>query len=324
MQSISLEAVREERPGPRWHSLYAATWPAYRSWYLRPGTGRRPAVAEAEAALLRYMPELHPTWAHLLTLTGPDPVAAAMLTHWNMPAFAPGCSQVVVHGTTRALIRNYDYHPDLFERVVMCTRFADRAVIGTSDCLWGLVDGMNSDGLAISLAFGGARGSGRGFGIPLVVRYLLEIAGTTQHAVAALSRIPVGMSYNLTLTDRGSDARTVYLAPGGVMDVRDVPLATNHRFDRPSDPAHAARYRSVERQAHLRGLLAEGPHADDVAREFLQPPLRSSDYANGFGTLYTADYRPDTGELHYRWPGTTWTRSFDSPDGEVRLDVPAA
>ena len=38
----------------------------------------------------------------------------------------------------------------------------------------------------------------------------------------------------------------------------------------------------------------------------------------------TADYRQDTGELHYRWPGTTWTRSFDSPDGEVRLDVPAA
>ena len=48
------------------------------------------------------------------------------------------------------------------------------------------------------------------------------------------------------------------------------------------------------------------------------------DYANGFGTLYTADYRPDSGEVHYRWPGTTWTRSFDSTDAELRLDVPAS
>ncbi|NBP86500.1 MAG: hypothetical protein EBU54_15470, partial [Mycobacteriaceae bacterium] len=158
-------------------------------------------------------------------------------------------------GAERALIRNYDYHPDLFERVVMSTRFADRAVIGTSDCLWGLLDGMNSDGLAVSLTFGGAKGSGPGFGIPLVVRYLLEVAGTTAEALAALARIPVSMSYNLTLTDRKRDTRTVYLAPAGAMEVRDVPLATNHRFDRPSDPAHAARYRSVERQDHLRDLL---------------------------------------------------------------------
>ena len=324
MQSISLDAFREEQPGPRWRALYAATWPAYRAWYQQPGNGRRPTAAEAEGALKRYLPELHPIWSHLLTLTGPDPTTAAMLTHWNMPTFAPGCSQVVVDGAERALIRNYDYHPDLFERVVMSTRFADRAVIGTSDCLWGLLDGMNSDGLAVSLTFGGAKGSGPGFGIPLVVRYLLEVAGTTAEALAVLARIPVSMSYNLTLTDRKRDTRTVYLAPAGAMEVRDVPLATNHRFDRPSDPAHAARYRSVERQDHLRDLLTRQLKADAVASAFLRPPLRSGDYRNGFGTLYTADYRPDSGELHYRWPGTTWTRSFDSADGEVRLDVPAA
>ena len=324
MQSISLDAFREEQPCPRWRALYAATWPAYRAWYQQPGNGRRPTAAEAEGALKRYLPELHPIWSHLLTLTGPDPTTAAMLTHWNMPTFAPGCSQVVVDGAERALIRNYDYHPDLFERVVMSTRFADRAVIGTSDCLWGLLDGMNSDGLAVSLTFGGAKGSGPGFGIPLVVRYLLEVAGTTAEALAALARIPVSMSYNLTLTDRKRDTRTVYLAPAGAMEVRDVPLATNHRFDRPSDPAHAARYRSVERQDHLRDLLTRQLKADAVASAFLRPPLRSGDYRNGFGTLYTADYRPDSGELHYRWPGTTWTRSFDSADGEVRLDVPAA
>ncbi len=328
MQSIALYAYREDRPAQRWRAVYDATWPQYRSWYLRPGTGRRPTVSDAEKALLRHMPELHPTWQRLVAMTGGEATTASMLTHWNMPAFAPACSQVVVGAGTgsgaRALIRNYDYHPDLFEQVVMSTRFAGRQVIGTSDCLWGLLDGMNSDGLAVSLTFGGARGSGTGFGIPLVVRYLLEVAGTVQHAVAAVSRIPVSMSYNLTLTDRGGDVATVYLAPEGVVEQRDCPVATNHRFDRPEDPAHARRFHSLERQSHLRRMLAGQPHPDRVAAEFLRPPLRSIDYANGFGTLYTADYRPDSGEVHYRWPGTTWSLNFDSPDTEIRVDVPAA
>ena len=47
-QSITLHAFREEVPGRRWQALYEATWPAYRSWYLREGVAARPSVAEAE------------------------------------------------------------------------------------------------------------------------------------------------------------------------------------------------------------------------------------------------------------------------------------
>jgi predicted choloylglycine hydrolase len=322
-QSIRLHAFREDRPGPRWRALYKATWPAYRSWYLRPGQGERPTVKAASAALSRHMPELVPTWERLVELTGSDPTAAAMLTHWNMPPFAPACSQVAVNAGTRALIRNYDYHPDLFEEVVMTTRFGERAVLGVSDCLWGLVDGMNSDGLAVSLAFGGTRGSAPGFAITLVLRYLLEVAATVEHALSALRRLPVSMSYNLTLTDRTGCARTAYVAPGRAPEVRACPVATNHRFDQPDDAVHAARFRSVERRTHLLELIERQPTADSVAEKFLRPPLRTADYANGFGTLYTADYRPDSGQVHFRWPGTTWTRSFDSTDAELRVDVQA-
>lgn len=323
VQSISLHSFREDTPGSRWRSLYTATWPGYRAWYQRPGTGTRPTPAAAESALRTYMPELHPIWTKLVTLAGKDATTAAMLTHWNMPAFAPACSQVVVNTDERALIRNYDYHPALFEQIVMSTQWSERAVIGTSDCLWGLLDGMNSDGLAASLTFGGARGSGPGFGIPLVVRYLLEVAGTVPEALNALAGLPISMSYNLTMTDRAGRACTAYVAPGIEMEVRDCELATNHRFDQPEDdPVRAQRFRSVERQQHLREALSHSPHPNAMAREFLRTPLRSTDYEGGFGTLYTADYRPDSGEVHYRWPGTTWTRTFTSPDAELRLDVP--
>jgi hypothetical protein len=112
------------------------------------------------------------------------------------------------------------------------------------------------------------------------------------------------------------------VAPGRQPEVRSCAVATNHRFDRPDCPGDAARLRSVERRRHLQRLLTRGPHPDRLAEAFLRAPLRNIDFRGGFGTLYTADYRPDVGQLHYRWPGTAWTRTFDSTDAELRIDVP--
>jgi predicted choloylglycine hydrolase len=106
------------------------------------------------------MPELVPVWEHLVELAGGDEVTARLLTLWNPPAFPPGCSQATLGGRAPLLIRNYDYGLDLFERVVYSTAFTGRRVLGTGDCLWGLVDGMNDAGLAVSLAFGGTNHRG--------------------------------------------------------------------------------------------------------------------------------------------------------------------
>jgi len=49
---------------------------------------------------------------------------------------------------------------------------------------------------------------------------------------------------------------------------------------------------------------------DRLAASFMEPPLYSTAYSRGFGTLYTADYRPAEGVVTYHWPGATWTQSF--------------
>jgi predicted choloylglycine hydrolase len=265
------------------------------------------------------MPELLPTWEHLVTLADDDSDVARMLSLWNPPAFAPGCSQLVVNGSERALLRNYDYDPMLFEGVSLSSQWSDRRVIGTSDCLWGLLDGMNDSGLAVSLTFGGLPGTGDGFGIPLVVRYLLEMCDTVEEARQVIGHVPVAASYNLTMTDRTGVAATVFVAPGRDPEYFDMPLATNHRGLVPDRPELARRFRSVERQDVLRGLDRDGCAADTAAATFLSPALRSTDFEGGFGTLYTADYRPNDGEVIYRWPGRTWRRTFDSSDDEVRV-----
>jgi predicted choloylglycine hydrolase len=312
--AVTFYGIREQLPGPRWKALFDALWAGYRSWYLREGEEARPTLDFARRQLSRHMPELVATWRRLVCLADGDETAARMLTLVNPPRFLPGCSQAVLLGDAPMLVRNYDYHPDLCERVVYSSAFTGRRVIGTGDCLWGLLDGMNDAGLVVSLAFGGRRDGGPGFGIPLVVRYLLEVAETVAEATTVLTRLPVNMAYNLTLLDAHGAAATVFVAPGVTPETTRVRAATNHRGTVPDWPAHAAAYRSIERQQTMLELLATTPDPDTLVRAFGRPPLYNTAYANGFGTIYTAAYRPDLGVVDYRWPRSTWRRGFDSPD----------
>jgi predicted choloylglycine hydrolase len=316
---MTLHGIREATPGPRWRGLFEATWPAYRAWFLRDGDQARPDLDTARSRLTRHLPELVGTWETLVELSGGDETAARMLTQWDLPRFLPGCSQAVVAGPSPLLVRNYDYSPELFEQVVLSSAFTGRKVIGTSDCLWGLLDGMNEDGLVVSLAFGGRPGSAPGFAIPLVVRYLLEVAGSVREARAALDRVPVAMAYNLTMTDVSGEVCTAFVTPGAAPEYSSAAVATNHRGRTPEHPDHARRFRSVERQRHLEHLLAGPAQPDELVDAFLQAPLHSPEYAQGFGTLYTAAYRPAEGRVDYRWPGQSWTRTFDAPDATTQV-----
>lgn len=162
MTTLTFYGIRELTPGPRWRQLFDATWAGYRNWYLSEGEFTRPSLESAHRMLTRHMPELAGTWEHLVELSGGDETAARMLTLYDPPQFLPGCSQLALTGETPMLIRNYDYRPELCERVVYSSAFTGRRVIGSSDCLWGLLDGMSDAGLAISLAFAAPR---RRFGI---------------------------------------------------------------------------------------------------------------------------------------------------------------
>jgi predicted choloylglycine hydrolase len=231
-RSMTVHAYRETEPGPRWRALFDATWPAYRSWYTREGLAARPSLPECRDALARYMPELVPTWEGLCRLSGDDSVAARMLSMWRLPAFAVGCSQAILPGDQPTLVRNYDYDQALFEAVIASTDYSGRRrVLGTSDLLWGLLDGMNEDGLAVSLTFGGRPDVGDGFGIPIVLRYVLETCATVDEAVSVLRRIPVSQSYNVALVDRAGDHATVFVAPGQPAEVSELCATTNHRLD---------------------------------------------------------------------------------------------
>jgi predicted choloylglycine hydrolase len=305
--------VDEPRPGENWREAFDAMWPAYRAFWLKEGEWARPDLGTCQSMLSTWMPELVPTFERLVDLAGDDPLATRFLTMYRPPGFVVGCSQAAFAGDGGpVLVRNYDYPASRVEGIVYRTSWTGRGVIGMSDCLWGLLDGVNDAGLAASLTFGGRPAVGDGFGIPLVIRYVLEVCDDVDAACRVLAKVPVHAVQNVTLLDRGGDFATVRLGPDRQPEVLTVPVATNHQH-RGDWPEYERAVGTFERERRLVELLrTPGMTSDRLVQAFLEKPLYRDGLASGFGTLYTAIYFPATGHAEYRSPDEVMmSESFD-------------
>lgn len=302
MQS-RLHSIFESNPADKWQRLFKQFWPSYQKWFLKEGPDRRPKFLACEQAFRQYMPELLPTYERLVELAGGGDLEARFLSLYRPTPYLTGCSQAVWTRDRPRLIRNYDYDPKMWEGVLLHSSWNGRQVIAMSDCLWGVLDGINDAGLAVSLAFGGRKAVGDGFGIPLILRYILEFCDTTAEAEKVLARVPSHMSYNVTLLDASGRHRTVFVAPDRVPVITNKRLATNHQ-EQVEWHEHAVATGSVDR-AHFLALRLDDPleTADRFTSRFLEPPLYSRRFDHGWGTLYTAVYDPNSLTATYCWPG---------------------
>jgi predicted choloylglycine hydrolase len=266
--------------------------------------------------LRQHMPELMPLYEEFVGLAGGGDLAARFLSLYRPPPYAMGCSQAVWSGRDPALVRNYDYSPWLFEGTLLFSSW-NRPVIAMSDCLWGVLDGINVAGLAVSLAFGGGRIVGDGFGVPLILRYILEFCDYAEQAIEILRRVPAHMPYNVTLVDREGDFSTVQVYPGRDAAVTDSPVGTNHQ-QRVGSEDYARMTSTVERQKFLDARLADANETrSSFIERFLHPPLRNTRYEHAFGTLYTAAYYPRDLAAEYYWPRqATLRQSFSDFEEE--------
>ena len=176
---------------------------------------------------------------------------------------------------------------------------------------------INHSGLTVSLAFGGDPKVGRGFAIPLIVRYVLETCTSVYETKDALRQIPSFMTYSLSILDRTGEYTTASVAPGRKPQFESSKIVTNHQGDI-QWPKYARFTRTVERAQFLgRRMKRDSQTAADLLQDFLSPPLYASAWSRGFGTLYTALYRPLNRSLELCWPDTKL--SFSTSDF-VELD----
>jgi predicted choloylglycine hydrolase len=320
---LEISTLFEDAPGPAWAARFRELWPGYRAWFLSAGERSRPTYLATLRALREHMPEIVPVYAKLVELAGASDHAARCLGLYRPVPFLSGCSQAVWSRGEPFVVRNYDYTPALWERTLVSTGWLGQRVMGMSDCLWGLLDGVNQSGLALTLAFGGRKVVGDGFGVPLIIRYVLETCSTTEEAVAALVRLPCHMAYNITTLDAAGRHATVFVGPDRTPVVTQRAVITNHQGT-VEWPEHAEATGSVDRLRVLTHLLGhEGETGERFIGRFLEPPTYSGKLQSGFGTLYTAVYFPQTRRATYLWPGYRWDQSlaeFDRAGVEIELE----
>ncbi|MFF6783356.1 C45 family autoproteolytic acyltransferase/hydolase [Streptomyces sp. NPDC012510] len=279
----------------QWAAHTQALWPVTEGWMSE--EGRTPeGAARARKLFETHMPELVPVLDRLARQLD-RPGGETFLTLATLRPFFAGCTQIGSDGT---LLRNYDFSPDECEGTIVSSHFL-RPVIGTQDAGWGLLDGMNDAGLAVSLTFGGRFVHGPGFAILIVLRYLLETCDRVDEAVDRLRSLPIGIPQNVTLVDPDR-AVTVFVGPDIPLTEAPEACATNHQHL----PVPDEQERFSRTQERLRTIRGAGA---DVAA-MLKPPLYLSAYDQGLGTVYTAHYRPTEGRVTYHWPGESWEQSF--------------
>ena len=311
MLFVPINSIDLSQDDSQWKKVFDKTWPAYKAWFMKEGLKARPGYLTSVRAFEQHFPELLPIFQHLSKMVSAGDVASRFLTMYSPPPYMSGCSQIAWTRDIPMLIRNYDYSPKYFEGLVMKTKW-NKEIIGMSDCMWGLLDGVNEDGLCASLTFGGRRITGDGFGIPIVLRYCLETCSTTAEAIETMLKIPVHMAYNITLLDADLNFATIYFAPGQKTQVTASAVGTNHQ-EEVTWPDYAVMTQTVERRTILEHCLVDPYEThESLLHRFLQPPLFNTSYEKSFGTLYSAAYNPIEKSVNYFWRGKSIKQSLDN------------
>lgn len=311
---LMFRSLEEDRIGTVWKTVFNHGWPGWKEWYLA-RRGENPVPIKVCRRMMRHhMPGLERSWDAWVNAVDGDEDVARFLSFWSPPRYLVNCSQVaLVDQDGPLLIRNYDLDPVLNEATILKTSWHGHDVIGMVEGMAGLSDGMNRAGLAVSLTFGGRVERESGFGIPLIMRYVLETCRDVRDAVAAFRAIPSHMSYNVTMIDRTGETATIMLSPDRPAMLKPEPWATNHQLG-VEWPRHGRLSRTLERSAYLAEMISRGGQTGvEIAHQFLSPPLHTRQYSEGFGTVFTALYRPDAGTASLAWAdGTFHTWGFDS------------
>jgi predicted choloylglycine hydrolase len=304
-------AAHEDEPGDAWKRRFAIGRDEAARWYLGTGLAPPPRAIECRAALRDHMPELLPHYDKACALIGDDDLAHRILSHYRPPPSIHGCSQAIWLGDGGpALVRNYDYPLDVVSDRFELTAWSGHRVIAKAQRPWGgCLDGMNEDGLVASITAGGSRAQGIGFSVILLLRYVLETCSRVDQAIAALSRIPIALSQNVTLLDRTGEFATVFLGPDREPAVSRMRACANHQ-ETPPELSSAVLTHSVERQQSMLDALEDRSMTlERLTAGFFEPPLYSRRV--GSTTVYTAVYWPAEGRVDYLWPGKRWSQSFD-------------
>lgn len=232
---------------------------------------------------------------------------------FNPPVFQ-GCSLAAVppgRGNGSTLVaRNYDFSADprLSEsRLALIYPAEGTATLGTGEFIFGRLEGMNSHGLFVGIAYAHGRGENRrGLYFPMIVRAALEMRRSARDAVEFIRAVPHTGTCNFLVAD-----------PREAFAVEAAPAAVRVR-----EPEHGAlfvtnHYLHPEMAAHQARVMANSARrARTLARFFAG---RDAVGLEDLGVLFSG--HGDAGVCMHRYRfllGTLWSALFDLARCEAR------
>ncbi len=299
---LSFQFIADGTDGDRLDAAFARYWPSYERWL---GRSRPQSFVECLRQLRHHMPELLPTFEMLHARFGGSDEIGRFLTLYNPPRVVRACTQLMLDTDSGPLLlRSYDHHPGLLDGIILRSEWSGTQTLAVADCIWGALDGINSDGLAIALAFGGRNALGDGFSAPLICRYILETCSSTAEARSALARLPVYMPYTFAVIDASGEFVTAFLGPDVDATFVTRRASTNHQ--RGIDwPKYANFVETEGRLERIEQLVDPTTTVEQVRQAFLSQPVWRTHYDNASGTLYVAEYSCSVKRLSLHWPGRT-------------------
>lgn len=230
----------------------------------------------------------------------------------NIPAELRGCTAFACSAGGKILYgRNNDLPPRLRDssRSELCApKDGFRFYMTTSSFING-EEGLNEYGLAVAMTFVMTNPAKirPGFNSCFIVRYLLEKASDTEHALSLLTALPIASNCNILLTDRSGRMAVVECAPSA-RNIREAKcsgygciVCTVNRFIsdemRPYDDTDGNDYDSCKRYQVVMDSFSSGRLADGSIETVER--LLKGDY----GFLCQYDDEPDF--------ETVWSTVFD-------------
>ncbi len=228
------------------------------------------------------------------------------------PAIPHGCTQIaVLPGKTlnRHLLagRNYDYTADKnLTDFILVLLYPDsfKSSIGTSQFVFGRIEGMNDSGLYAGMSY--AHGTGRnenGFFFPIIVRMILDKCRDTGEALEMIKKIPHSCAYNYLIADK-TNAVAVEVSPPKIAvrnPENNIIVVVNHYIKDEMKSEQKWLMPNSQNRYKIAASKLSNVNNIDGLKKFLSAPM-----PEGVCQNYYNDYL-----------GTLWSAVFDLTDNTV-------
>lgn len=223
--------------------------------------------------------------------------------------------------------RTYDWHYDDEDMRLLTTKVDGKYEhIGFSTLLAGRTDGLNSKGLCVTMAGGGAwdatTKNKRAFNYAFAIRSILDNCKSTKEALKLIEEIPVNTSTHFLFVDKSGHAAIIENFDCEY-DIREIDEESDKQY------LYSTNYYESDKMKHLNEfvnyyLKKMNPAREAVFNNFLNNNMPNIQKSDLISLLEKNLPKGLSTPFYSEWFGNLWSIVFDVTNGELNINMGTA